>query len=70
MNKITQTKRMTASDFDQELLDLYDFYAHGKNHQARVSRPRREVRCWRADGDHFAVNAVAELRPCATSRRG
>ena len=30
MNKITQTKRMTASDFDQELLDLYDFYAHGK----------------------------------------
>lgn len=22
--------RMTASDFDQELLDLYDFYAHGK----------------------------------------
>ncbi len=23
-------KRMTAKDFDQELLDLYDFYAHGK----------------------------------------
>ncbi len=23
-------KRMTADDFDQELLDLYDFYAHGK----------------------------------------
>ena len=23
-------KRMTAADFDQELLDLYDFYAHGK----------------------------------------
>ncbi len=23
-------KRMTAQDFDQELLDLYDFYAHGK----------------------------------------
>ena len=23
------TKRMRASDFDQELLDLYDFYAHG-----------------------------------------
>ena len=22
--------RMTAKDFDQELLDLYDFYAHGK----------------------------------------
>ena len=22
--------RMTASDFDQELLDLYDYYAHGK----------------------------------------
>ena len=22
--------RMTASDFDQELLDLYDFYVHGK----------------------------------------
>jgi len=22
--------RLTASDFDQELLDLYDFYAHGK----------------------------------------
>lgn len=24
------TRRMTAADFDQELLDLYDFYAHGK----------------------------------------
>ncbi|MAM61008.1 YghX family hydrolase [Maritimibacter sp. UBA3975] len=23
-------KRMTAKDFDQELLDLYDFYAHGQ----------------------------------------
>ena len=23
-------QRMTAKDFDQELLDLYDFYAHGK----------------------------------------
>ncbi|WP_025769809.1 YghX family hydrolase [Thioalkalivibrio sp. HK1] len=23
-------RRMTAADFDQELLDLYDFYAHGK----------------------------------------
>ncbi|MHA1554757.1 MAG: dienelactone hydrolase family protein, partial [Alphaproteobacteria bacterium] len=23
-------QRMTAADFDQELLDLYDFYAHGK----------------------------------------
>jgi carboxymethylenebutenolidase len=22
--------RMTAKDFDQELLDLYDYYAHGK----------------------------------------
>lgn len=25
-----EIKRMTAKDFDQELLDLYDFYAHGK----------------------------------------
>ena len=23
-------RRLTAADFDQELLDLYDFYAHGK----------------------------------------
>ena len=22
-------KRMTAADFDQELLELYDYYAHG-----------------------------------------
>lgn len=22
--------RMTAKDFDQSLLDLYDYYAHGK----------------------------------------
>ncbi|MCC0018527.1 MAG: dienelactone hydrolase family protein, partial [Rhodobiaceae bacterium] len=22
-------ERLTAKDFDQELLDLYDFYAHG-----------------------------------------
>jgi len=30
MNEISPTKRMTAKDFDQELLELYDFYAHGK----------------------------------------
>lgn len=30
MNEITPTKRMTAKDFDQELLELYDYYAHGK----------------------------------------
>lgn len=29
MNEHT-SPRMTARDFDQELLDLYDFYAHGK----------------------------------------
>ena len=23
------SRRMTAADFDQELLELYDFYAHG-----------------------------------------
>ncbi|WP_219929004.1 YghX family hydrolase [Pseudoprimorskyibacter insulae] len=27
---MTPKRRMTAKDFDQELLDLYDFYAHGK----------------------------------------
>ncbi len=30
MNDRTPPRRMTAEDFDQELLDLYDFYAHGK----------------------------------------
>lgn len=30
MNDQTPVRRMTAKDFDQELLDLYDFYAHGK----------------------------------------
>ncbi|MGY3437417.1 MULTISPECIES: YghX family hydrolase [unclassified Marinovum] len=30
MNEIAPQPRMTAKDFDQELLDLYDFYAHGK----------------------------------------
>lgn len=30
MNDQTPLRRMTAKDFDQELLDLYDFYAHGK----------------------------------------
>lgn len=30
MNEMTPTPRMTAKDFNQELLDLYDFYAHGK----------------------------------------
>ncbi|WHZ36378.1 YghX family hydrolase [Sagittula sp. MA-2] len=30
MNDHTPPRRMTAEDFDQELLDLYDFYAHGK----------------------------------------
>jgi carboxymethylenebutenolidase len=30
MNKLTQSRRLTATDFDQDLLDLYDYYAHGK----------------------------------------
>jgi len=30
MNEMTPAKRLTAKDFDQDLLDLYDFYAHGK----------------------------------------
>jgi len=30
MNEITPIRRRTAKDFPQELLDLYDFYAHGK----------------------------------------
>lgn len=30
MNEMTPIRRKTAKDFPQELLDLYDFYAHGK----------------------------------------
>ena len=30
MNDQTPPRRLTAADFDQELLDLYDYYAHGK----------------------------------------
>lgn len=30
MNKITPIRRKSAKDFPQELLDLYDYYAHGK----------------------------------------
>lgn len=30
MNDMTSIRRKTAKDFPQELLDLYDFYAHGK----------------------------------------
>lgn len=30
MNEMNPIKRKTAKDFPQELLDLYDFYAHGK----------------------------------------
>jgi carboxymethylenebutenolidase len=30
MNDQTPQRRMTAADFDQELLDLYDYYAHGR----------------------------------------
>lgn len=30
MNDQTPMTRLTAADFDQELLDLYDYYAHGK----------------------------------------
>ncbi|SNS37006.1 YghX family hydrolase [Antarctobacter heliothermus] len=30
MNDQTPQRRMTAADFDQDLLDLYDFYAHGR----------------------------------------
>lgn len=29
MNDLTPVRRKTAKDFSQELLDLYDFYAHG-----------------------------------------
>ena len=30
MNDLSPQRRMTAKDFDQGLLELYDFYAHGK----------------------------------------
>ncbi|MBU2957938.1 YghX family hydrolase [Paracoccus sp. 1_MG-2023] len=30
MTEATTARRLTAADFDQELLDLYDYYAHGK----------------------------------------
>lgn len=30
MQDQTQARRLTAADFDQDLLDLYDYYAHGK----------------------------------------
>lgn len=30
MNNHTPPRRLTAADFDQDLLDLYDYYAHGK----------------------------------------
>ncbi|SFR19935.1 YghX family hydrolase [Poseidonocella sedimentorum] len=30
MNDQTPGRRLTAADFDQDLLDLYDYYAHGK----------------------------------------
>lgn len=30
MNDQNLPRRMTAADFDQELLDLYDYYAHGR----------------------------------------
>ncbi|WP_299819775.1 YghX family hydrolase [uncultured Jannaschia sp.] len=30
MNNQTPDRRLTAADFDQDLLDLYDYYAHGK----------------------------------------
>ena len=30
MNELTPIRRKTAKDFPQELLDLYDYYAHGK----------------------------------------
>ena len=30
MNDQSPTRRMTAADFDQELLELYDYYAHGR----------------------------------------
>jgi len=29
MNEMPRPRRLTAADFDQELLDLYDYYAHG-----------------------------------------
>ena len=30
MNDLTPIRRKTAADFPQELLDLYDYYAHGR----------------------------------------
>lgn len=30
MNEQTPVRRLTAADFDQDLLDLYDYYVHGK----------------------------------------
>ena len=31
MTEQTLTRRLTAADFDQDLLDFYDYYAHGKS---------------------------------------
>lgn len=36
--------RLTAKDFPQELLDYYDYYAHGKISKRESSTLRRSMR--------------------------
>lgn len=36
--------RLTAKDFPQELLDYYDYYAHGKISKREFPQPCGEVR--------------------------
>ena len=56
---IALMERLKASDFPQEVLDLFDGYQHGVHRSPRIPRSRREVR----RGGVTAAAMLESLRP-------
>ena len=63
-------ERKKASDFDPEVLILFDAYVHGAHRPPRVPRARREVRRRRRDGRDAARRAEPEVRRGAAGGEG
>ena len=55
-------KRKQASDFDQELLDLYDDYAHGRISRRDFLQGAAKFAVGGADGGGLAGEPEPELR--------
>ena len=63
-------ERKTASDFDQELLNLFDAYVHGDIDRRGFLDRATQVRGRRRDGGDAARRAEPELRRGAAGAEG